>query len=241
MIRIYIGVSNEGIGGLFTGLGKGLVGTVTKPAVGVLDLATGAASAVRDSSRSSSKEIPKRIRPPRLVIGPGGILPRYSEKQGRGQELLFQLNRDLYQVELSANINLMIFSSLNILLGQETFIAYEALGSLPDSLHMLISSEYVRVFSMNSPNKEVVLDIHLSELQSSKAVIIKDYGTQSTAHFYVELNLLLEPENPLGARRPQVRCDSEALAKRVAQEINYAKSVYEENRHSLVSSSKFSP
>jgi hypothetical protein len=34
-----------------------------------------------------------------LVIGPGGILPRYSEKQGRGQELLFQLNRDLYKVE----------------------------------------------------------------------------------------------------------------------------------------------
>ena len=93
------GLSNEGIGGLFTGFGKGLVGTVTKPAVGVLDLATGAASAVRDSSRSSSKEIPKRIRPPRLVIGPGGILPRYSEKQGRGQELLFQLNHHLYQVK----------------------------------------------------------------------------------------------------------------------------------------------
>ena len=93
-----IGISNEGIGGLFTGFGKGLVGTVTKPAVGVLDLATGAASAVRDSSRSSSKEIPRRLRPPRLVIGPGGILPRYSEKQGRGQELLFQLNNHMYQV-----------------------------------------------------------------------------------------------------------------------------------------------
>jgi vacuolar protein sorting-associated protein 13D len=94
---------------------------------------------------------------------------------------------------------------------------------------------------MSSPNKEVVLDIHLSVLQSSKAVVIKDFGTQSTAHYYVEMNLLLEPESPLGARRPQVRCDSESLAKRVTQEINYAKSVYEENRHSLVSSSKFSP
>lgn len=91
---------------------------------------------------------------------------------------------------------------------------------------------------MSSPNKEVVLDIHLSELKSSKAVVIKDYGTMGTANYYVELNLLLEPENPLGARRPQVRCDSESLAKRVAQEINYAKSVYEENRHSLLSSSK---
>ena len=100
---------------------------------------------------------------------------------------------------------------------------------------MLISSEHIRVFSMNSPNKEVVLDIHLSELQSSKAVVIKDYGTQGTAQYYVELNLILEPDSPVGARRPQVRCDSESLAKSVTQEINYAKSVYEENRHSLLS------
>ena len=97
------GVSNEGFSGLLTGIGKGLVGTVTKPAVGVLDLATGAASAVRDSSRTSTKEIPRRIRPPRLVIGPGGILPRYSERQGRGQELLFQMNQHVYQV-ISENL-----------------------------------------------------------------------------------------------------------------------------------------
>ena len=92
------GVSSEGLSGLLTGLGKGLVGTVTKPAVGVLDLATGAASAVRDSSRSSAKEVPRRLRPPRLVTGPGAILPRYSERQGRGQQLLHQLNAHAYQV-----------------------------------------------------------------------------------------------------------------------------------------------
>ena len=36
--------------GFFSGIGKGLVGTVTKPAVGILDLATGAANAVKDTS-----------------------------------------------------------------------------------------------------------------------------------------------------------------------------------------------
>ena len=72
---------------------------VTKPTVGILDLATGAASAVRDSSRSSLKENPRRIRPPRLVVGPGGILPPYSERQGRGQEILFELNRHLCEVK----------------------------------------------------------------------------------------------------------------------------------------------
>lgn len=105
---------------------------------------------------------------------------------------------------------------------------------------MLVSSEHIRVFSMSSPSKEVVLDIHLSDLQSSKSVTIKDYGTHGTAQYYVELNLLSDPEGPLSVRRPQVCCDSETLAKRVSQEINYAKSVYEENCHSLLPSSQLS-
>ena len=57
----YIGVANEGITGFFTGLGWGLVGTVTKPAIGVLDLATGAATAVKESSKSFYKLIPPRL------------------------------------------------------------------------------------------------------------------------------------------------------------------------------------
>ena len=52
----YDGVANQGITGLFTGLGWGLVGTISKPAIGMLDLATGAATAVRESSRSSSRQ-----------------------------------------------------------------------------------------------------------------------------------------------------------------------------------------
>lgn len=79
----------------------------------------------------------------------------------------------------------------------------------------------------------MILEIHLSELQSSKAVTMKDYGTEGSAQYYVELNLDTEPDSPLSVRRPQVRCDSESLAKRVTQEINYARSVYEENRHCL--------
>nr|CAD7269838.1 unnamed protein product [Timema shepardi] len=49
--QTYEGAVNEGIQGILSGFGKGLVGTVTKPVVGVLDLASETASAVRDSSR----------------------------------------------------------------------------------------------------------------------------------------------------------------------------------------------
>lgn len=116
---------------------------------------------------------------------------------------------------------------------QETFIAYESLVNVGDSLHLLVSSQNIRIFSMNKPSKEVVLEVHLSELEYSKAVTIKDYGTHNAAQNYVELVLNGDAESPLLSRRPQVRCDSEVLAKRITQEINYAKSVYEENRHTL--------
>lgn len=49
--QVYEGATNEGLQGIFSGIGKGLVGAVAKPVVGVLDLASETARAVRDSSR----------------------------------------------------------------------------------------------------------------------------------------------------------------------------------------------
>ncbi|KAL1131087.1 hypothetical protein AAG570_012324 [Ranatra chinensis] len=52
--QTYDGAASDGLQGFISGLGRGLVGTVTKPVVGMLDLATETASAVRDSSRRYS-------------------------------------------------------------------------------------------------------------------------------------------------------------------------------------------
>ena len=46
------------------------MGTLSKPAIGVLDLATGAANAVRENSRSA----PAKGRAARVLQGPGGLL-----------------------------------------------------------------------------------------------------------------------------------------------------------------------
>lgn len=48
--QVYEGKS-EGVTGVISGFGKGLLGAVAKPVVGVLDLASETAKAVRDSSR----------------------------------------------------------------------------------------------------------------------------------------------------------------------------------------------
>lgn len=49
------GVKTEGgVGGFFSGLGKGLVGTVTKPVAGALDFASETAQTVRDMASLSN-------------------------------------------------------------------------------------------------------------------------------------------------------------------------------------------
>lgn len=75
---------------------KGVVGTVTRPVTGVLDFASETASAVRDTSRSSSRKQPNKVRKSRCSYGPGGLLPSFSEHHAKGQEFLLKMNKNNY-------------------------------------------------------------------------------------------------------------------------------------------------
>ena len=90
--QTYRGFNQSGVGGAFTGLGRGAVGTVSKPIVGVLDFATGIASAIRETSKSvQKKEIP-RIRETRCCTIPGALLSLFSRSDSNGQKMLYQVN-----------------------------------------------------------------------------------------------------------------------------------------------------
>lgn len=65
--HVYEGATQDGVQGALSGVGRGLVGIVAKPVVGVLDLAGEAARAVRDSSRGASRASPGRKREPRVA------------------------------------------------------------------------------------------------------------------------------------------------------------------------------
>lgn len=139
----YIGAQNDGLQGFISGLGKGIVGTVTKPVIGVLDLASETANAVRETSKSSNRTLPERKRLPRCVTGaPGGLLPSYSSLQSRGQQYLFLINK--------RNFN-------------EHFMAYEpCLYDGRDSkLRLLVSSENIWIFSRNEDSTTIILSYHL--------------------------------------------------------------------------------
>lgn len=218
----YDGVANDGITGLFTGLGWGLIGTISKPAIGVLDLATGAASAVRESSKSSLKQLPPKVRPARVVVGPGGSMPVYSASDSQGQELMYRL-------------------CLNGRDNNETYVAHQILTPGDDDLQIMITSDRVIVFSCpgNSRDAKQLLVVSLSELVHARAVV---QSKDNHEVHYIEMVISNQPIDPNESmssepdelKRPQVRCDNGKVATTVSQKINYAKVMFQERIQAVI-------
>ncbi|XP_033365082.1 vacuolar protein sorting-associated protein 13D isoform X2 [Bombus vosnesenskii] len=215
--QTYDGATNEGFPGFFAGFGKGVVGTITKPVVGVLDLATETATAVRETSRSAHRTIPKRDRPPRVASGSAGLLPPYNRQQAEGQEFLYIINEHNYS---------------------ELFVAYECLRSGTENLRVLVSNERVRVISGGT--KGVVTEVSLADLLYCQPM--HKLESNGVTLYYIELisrsdsTIAVNIDGPELLRRPKVRCDNEEVAKRVSQQINYAKGMHEERSLTLSSS-----
>ncbi|CAB3365707.1 Hypothetical predicted protein [Cloeon dipterum] len=220
--QAYEGAASEGTSGLIYGLGRGLVGTVTKPVMGSLDFVSDIASAVSTSSRSSNHYQPSRCRLPRCIVGPGGLLPIYSYKQSEGQQFLHQINNNLFS---------------------EIFMAYELLRSGTEDLRVIVSSEAVRVFTTSTTGScAIVVKVHLGELQNCRPIQEEDPNCPGRMLQYVELaeqvenkgsfSRELEEDEPQ-IRRPRVRCDTEETAKWVCQQIIFSKGMYEEKIRTL--------
>ncbi|XP_026669305.1 vacuolar protein sorting-associated protein 13D isoform X1 [Ceratina calcarata] len=215
--QTYDGATNEGFPGFFAGFGKGVVGTITKPVVGMLDLATETATAVRETSRSAHRAIPKRDRAPRVASGSAGLLPPYNRQQAEGQEFLYIINDHNFS---------------------ELFVAYECLRSGTENLRVLVSNERVRVISGGT--KSVVTEVSLADLVLCQPT--QKVENNGTTLYYIELisrsdsTIAVNVDGPELLRRPKVRCDNEEVAIRVSQQINYAKGMHDERSLTLSSS-----
>jgi vacuolar protein sorting-associated protein 13D len=206
--QTYEGAVKEGVSGIFVGLGKGLVGTITKPAVGMLDFASGAASAVRDSSRKISSHHNfnvERIRPPR-VNSVDGLLLKYQSNQAKGQELFLNSN----------NINDREES--------EIFIALELLRL---NYSVLITSERVRFFRTikhsNYDEHKIDLSIDFDNLSECS---VRTEGI----YYYIVVAFNSDHSNAINSS-PKFQCDSELTAIQVSNQINYAKHAHEERKY----------
>ncbi|XP_053338052.1 intermembrane lipid transfer protein VPS13D isoform X1 [Clarias gariepinus] len=202
------GVKTEGgVTGFFSGLGKGLVGTVTKPVAGALDFASETAQTVRDmASLSNHRMSVQRVRKPRCCKGPQGLLPRFSSTQADGQEQLFHLTDNIHS---------------------EYFIAVEPI----DTYCVLISSKVVYFLRPGDyvDRESIFLEVKYDDLYH--CLVSKDHGK-----VYVQLTKKAENTSSGVAipgpshQKPMVHVRSESLAGKISQEINYAKSLYYEQQ-----------
>ncbi|XP_034027547.1 LOW QUALITY PROTEIN: vacuolar protein sorting-associated protein 13D [Thalassophryne amazonica] len=202
------GVKTEGgVTGFFSGLGKGLVGTLTKPVAGALDFASETAQTVRDMASLSNHRLSvQRVRKPRCSKGPQGLLPRYSSTQADGQEKLFHLTDNIHS---------------------EFFIAVEP----TDTYCVLISSKVVYFLKLGEyvDREAIFLEVKYDDLYH--CLVSKDHGK-----VYVQLTKKADSVSSGIAipgpshQKPMVHVKSESLAAKISQEINYAKSLYYEQQ-----------
>ncbi|KAI8500255.1 Vacuolar protein sorting-associated protein 13D [Branchiostoma belcheri] len=223
------GAVKGGVEGFFSGLGKGIVGTVTRPATGLLDFASGTALAVRDTAASddASRLQPRRVRLPRCCSGPGGTLPRFTDFHSQGQDYLYKLN-DMNTTEM--------------------FISLEQLRhSDRDFLQGLVSSEAVYFLGRGGPDPEaIILQVNYSDLFHC-IPIRRMADVTGEERYYVEVTMKADnlagvptpTQNP--QKRPVVRCDSKEIAEKVVKQIMYAKSLYDEHRLTLPPSKEEDP
>ncbi|KAH9220013.1 hypothetical protein DL95DRAFT_520355 [Leptodontidium sp. 2 PMI_412] len=89
------GAEQEGLTGFFKGVGKGALGFVTKPAIGIFDLASNVSEGIRNTTTVFDGDGLDRVRLTRF-IGTDGIVRPYSQREALGQFWLKQLDNGKY-------------------------------------------------------------------------------------------------------------------------------------------------
>jgi len=92
------GAESEGAFGFIKGMGRGLVGAVTKPVVGVFDLASNVSEGIRNTTTVFDTPQRDRVRKPRLVPA-DGVLQPYSPREALGQFWMKDLDNGKYRKE----------------------------------------------------------------------------------------------------------------------------------------------
>ncbi|KAJ7169902.1 vacuolar protein sorting-associated protein 13 [Mycena filopes] len=142
------GAESEGAFGFFKGVGKGLVGAVTKPVVGVFDLASNVSEGIRNTTTVFDGPARDRVRLPRHVSADGVLRP-YDARAALGQYWLKDLDNGTYR--------------------QETYVAHiNAPGG--DNVVLLTSS---RVLSFWSKKLKLDWELPFSQVQG---VTVEDTG-----------------------------------------------------------------
>jgi len=89
------GAEQEGFAGFFKGVGKGVLGLATKPAIGIFDLASNVSEGIRNTTTVFDGEGLDRVRLTRFIPADGIVRP-FNERESLGQFWLKQLDNGKY-------------------------------------------------------------------------------------------------------------------------------------------------
>ena len=135
------GAEKEGAFGFVKGVGKGVLGLATKPAIGAFDLASNMAEGVRNTTTVFDSEGLDRVRLTRF-IGTDGIVRPYSQREALGQFWLKTLEDGKFF--------------------NEDYIAHLEL----EGKDMMVMLTYNRIMLLKSKKLRVEWDIKLSDVQT---------------------------------------------------------------------------
>jgi len=131
----------------------------------------------------------------------------YSNRQSKGQQYLYLINQKNFS---------------------EKIISYEAnlWNDKEARLRLLVSTEYVRIFSLSDGIPTIMFDCHVSEILSCHPVVTNVGTTPSTssrasASHYIEIST-----NRPKVTRPRIRCRSEEVAEAASRCVSETSSRY---------------
>lgn len=232
--QTFDGVVSDGVEGLVSGFGKGLLGTVTKPAVGILDFATGVSTAVRETVRKiSHHEYQQRKRLPRVCLGPNGLLPPYDLQQAQGQQYFYQSlgreDRELFDSWHSVSSDTScIISTMRVrfLIWSETSARHGK---------VILSIPFADLIKCTTDKKQLAKDVavfYLVLVSYEEQPVVEDF---SNATDFPSFGPMGEASSSKGLTNRTVvqnrlRCSSDRVALRICQVINLAKSAFDRNQ-----------
>eukprot|EP00092_Neocalanus_flemingeri_P033380 GFUD01036296.1.p1 GENE.GFUD01036296.1~~GFUD01036296.1.p1 ORF type:complete len:2741 (+),score=704.42 GFUD01036296.1:512-8224(+) len=190
------GAKDEGFGGFFKGVGKGVAGLVTRPTGGIVDFASGTFDTVKRATEVNDEF--SRARPARY-IHPDGVVRYYDKKEAIGARLVRQVDKgrlaqeiymlheniiDSREIFLLTHRRVLYIQSNTVMGGWSSDWEYEysAIQGIPT-----IEKEGGRWFIIIHPKEERKTVLGLFSKSSGKKIFLPEGSTKDTAQFLARI------------------------------------------------------
>jgi hypothetical protein len=208
------GAQQGGAEGFFVGLGRGLMGVVVKPAVGVLDLASRTTEGIKNTPEMLADERVEPRRAPRF-FAPDRVLRPYSSDRAAERERLRTMRRGAYSslvLEVAARVS-----------GNNTFVVSHTHALLLDDKdkQRWLASFASLIEVLVHPGSLLILKVNfrVAEREAREA---ESRMAQDITHSLLPRATMRPSQEQLGADSVKVPCLNEEQAQRLCRALRSA-------------------